>query len=241
MRSKSLLVGLVSGALLACGGRATPPPQPSTQTSVVPAVSVQSQTLTVNEAPSGPANVPTQPTPATTTRVVGSRDAPLNDGEVAAVRNAMHDGQIDQGRLAEQKAVNLRVRDFAATLASKHAVAKQRQAEILDRLAMKPVESPSSESVRAEDRETLESLKSVSGATFDEAFLDAEVAQQHRMLDSIGNYLIPNTQNPDLKADLVRIVPQFVVHVREVMEIRRDLAASPEAPEDYAFTQRVWR
>jgi len=173
--------------------------------------------------------------------VVGSRDAPLNDGEVAAVRNAMHDGQIDQGRLAEQKAVNLRVRDFAATLASKHAVAKQRQAEILDRLAMKPVESPSSESVRAEDRETLESLKSVSGATFDEAFLDAEVAQQHRMLDSIGNYLIPNTQNPDLKADLVRIVPQFVVHVREVMEIRRDLAASPEAPEDYAFTQRVWR
>jgi len=173
--------------------------------------------------------------------MVAGRAAQLSDEQGAAVRIAMHDGQIGQGRLAEQKAVNLRVRDFAATLASKHAVAKERQAEILDRLTMKPVESVESEAVRTEDRETLESLRAVDGASFDEAFLNVEVDQQHRMLDTVGNHLVPNTQNPELKADLVRLIPQFVVNVREVMEIRRDIAASPATPEDDAFTQRVWR
>jgi predicted outer membrane protein len=173
--------------------------------------------------------------------MVAGHASSLSDPQVAAIRIAMHDGQIDQGRLAEQKALNLRVRDFAATLVSRHAVAKERHAELLHRLDMAPVESASSQAVRAEDRETLESLKAVSGGSFDEAFLDVEVEQQHRILDAIGNHLIPNTQNSDLKADLVRLVPQFVVNVREVMEIRRDLAVSPEPPEDYAFKQRVWR
>jgi predicted outer membrane protein len=239
MCSKSLLVGLVSGALSACGGHATPPPQPSTQTSIAPAVaSVESQAMVANQTAARPA---VQSRSATSASMVAGRAAPLSDGEVAAVRLAMHDGQIAQGRLAEEKAVNLRVKDFAATMASNHAVAKQRQAEILDRLAMKPLESANSETVRAEDREVLESLKKLTGGAFDEAFLDAEVDQQNRMLDTIGNYLIPNTQSPDLKADLVRLVPQFVVSVREVTEIRRDLVASPEVQEDYSFMQRVWR
>lgn len=241
MCSKSLLVGLVSGVLLACGGRAPPPQQPSVQTSTAPAVtSVQSQSVAANEAQSGPANASARPRAATASMAAG-HGVSLSDEEVAAVRIALHDGQIDQGRLAEQKAVNLRVRDFGATLASKHAVAKERQAEILHRLDMTPVESDNSQAVRAEDRETLESLKTVSGGSFDDAFLDVAVDQQHRILDMVSNHLIPNTQNPDLKADLVRLVPQFVVNVREVMEIRRDLVASPQVPEDYAFSQRVWR
>jgi putative membrane protein len=239
MRSKSLLVGLFSGALSACGGQATLPPQPIARTSIAPAAtSVGSQAVKGSEAPSGPAS---RSNMATTTAMVSGRAAQSGDEEVAAVRIAMHDGQIVQGKLAEEKAVNLRVRDFASTLASRHAVAKERQAEILDRLAMKPVESASSEAVRAEAQETLESLKALSGAAFDDAFLDAEVDQQNKMLDAVGNHLIPNTQNPDLKADLVRLVPQFVVSVREVTEIRRDLAAGPEMPEDYAYTQKVWR
>src|SRR5689334_20343580 len=135
MRSKSLLVGLVSGALWACGGQATPQPQPSAQTPVAPAAtSVQSQMTVGNQARSGPATIKAEPRTATTAGMVAGHAPPLSDPQIAAIRIAMHDGQIDQGRLAEQKALNLRVRDFAATLVSKHAVAKERQAELLQRL-----------------------------------------------------------------------------------------------------------
>lgn len=244
MRSNSLLVGLVSGVLWACGGHATPQPQPTAtaQTSVAPAVtSAPSPATATNEAEAERAGFKAHPRTATTATMVAGHAPSLSDQQVAAVRVAMHDGQMDQGRLAEQRALNLRVRDFAATLVSRHAVAKERQAELLKRLDMKPVESASSEAVRAEDRETLESLKAANAASFDEVFLNVEAEQQHRILDAIGNHLIPNTQNPDLKADLVSLVPQFVVNGREVMEIRRDLAMSPEPAEDHAFTQRVWR
>jgi predicted outer membrane protein len=243
MRSISLLVGLVSGVLWACGGQATPQPQPTAKGSVAPAFtsSTASPEVATNGAASGAAGFKAQPRSATTATMVAGRAPSLSDQQVAAVRIAMHDGQMDQGRLAEQRALNLRVRDFAATLVSKHAVAKERHTELLHRLDMAPVESASSEAVKAEDRETLESLKSASGSSFDEVFLDVEVEQQHRILDAIGNHLIPNTRNPDLKADLVRLVPQFVVNVNEVMEIRRDLAVSPQPSEDFAFTQRVWR
>lgn len=239
MRSKSLLVGLVSGALWACGGQATPRPQPSAQT-VAPAVtSIRSPTT--DDAESSSARFKAQPRTASTATMVAGHAAALSDPQVAAIRVAMHDGQIDQGRLAEQRALNLRVRDFASTLVSKNAVGKERELELLQRLDMTPVESASSEAVRAEDRETLEALKAVNGSSFDETFLDLEAEQQHRILDAIGNHLIPSTQNPDLKADLVKLVPQFVVNVREVMEIRRDLALSPGSAENGAFTQRVWR
>jgi predicted outer membrane protein len=194
-----------------------------------------------NQARSGPATIKAEPRTATTAGMVAGHAPPLSDPQIAAVRIAMHDGQIDQGRLAEQRALNLRVRDFAATLVSKHAVAKERQAELLQRLDMIPVESAGSQAVRAEDRETLGTLNAANAGSFDEIFLDIEVDQQHRILDAIGNHLIPSTQNPDLKADLVSLVPQFVVNVREVMEIRRDLALSPGPAESDAFTQRVWR
>jgi putative membrane protein len=229
MRSKSLLVGLVSGALAACGGRATPPPQPSAKTVVA-------------EPQPNPHDVlSTSSRTETTAAMVSGRAGALSDEQVAGVRNALHDGQMEQGRLAEQKAVNERVKDFAATLASRHAVAKERQAELLDRLAMKPVESQESNAVRDDNRERLEALESTKGVAFDEAFLDAEAEEQNLMLDTIGNHLIPNTQNPDLKADLVRLVPQCVVNLREMMEIRRDIAATPVARENETSSQRVGR
>lgn len=244
MLSKSLLVGLISGVFAACGGRATPE-QRSAHAMVAPV------TVTVAAPPGAPGSAamlpPETPGAPRPTKVAAEEEAESNPGlstdqQIAAVRNALHDGQIEQAGLAERKAASYRVRDFATGLAAEHAAAKERQAELLDRLRMTAVENKQSVAVRAEAHETLETLKATDGIAFDEAFLDAEVDQQNKMLDLVRNQLIPHTENSDLRADLVRLVPSCISAVDEVLEIRRDLAANPASANDnHSFSQRVWQ
>jgi len=135
--------------------------------------------------------------------------------------------EIEQARLAEQRTANSRVRDFAGGLVAEHQKATERQAELMNRLDMAPVESDESVRIRAEARKDLEALKAKDGAEFDETFLDMQVAAQHKMLDRIHDELIPKTQNEALKAELVSSVPAATAEVSEVYDIRRDLAAHP--------------
>lgn len=212
MHSKWLLVGFVSSALAACGGRSAPEPRSP------------ESTPPENAAP-GPTAA--EPAPSSGPLVAEPAPQPLSDEQIAAVADAANTSEIDQARLAQQKAVHARVKDFAAMMIAHHSQAKEQQAELLKRLNVAEVETQKSAAVRDEGRRTLESLEQLNGTEFDRAYIDAQVSEHQRVLDTIDDELIPNAKNPELKAALEEFRPKVEAHLSEALDIQRMLGTSP--------------
>ena len=64
----------------------------------------------------------------------------------------------------------------------------------------------------------------LSGAAFDKAYIDHEVAYHQAVLDALDKTLIPSAQNAELKALLVKVRPAFVAHLDRAKSIQASLA-----------------
>lgn len=215
MQSNLFLAGLISSALASCGGGSTPQSRaPESETS--PATTTQ------------PASAYTAPAPSTNSiPIVGEPPpAPLTDGQIAAVRHAMDVVQINEGRLAEQRTLNPRVRAFAGTVVGTHTRADQQRAALMSQLRIEPAQTQKSAAVANEGERTLESLRTVSGPRFDQAYIGQQVDQQERMLDTIENELIPNVRNAQLKAGLEDMRSKVEANLKEALDIRQELAVN---------------
>jgi putative membrane protein len=74
--------------------------------------------------------------------------------------------------------------------------------------------------------DNLAALKKLSGAAFDQAYIDHEVAFHQAVLDALDKTLIPSAQNAELKALLVKVRPAFVAHLEHAKQLRASLGTS---------------
>jgi len=220
MHSKYLLVGIVASTVSACS---TPEPQ--------------APESNVNEtATTAPATVPAQPMAETPPPAATGQDQPLvgnppprplTDEQIAAVVDAANTGEIDQARLAQRKALNSRVKNFAKMMIADHGRAKAQQAELLHRLGVTQVETPRSAAVRDESKRTLQSLAQTTGPEFDRAYIDVQVNEHQHAVDTIDNELIPNARSSDLRASLLDFRPTVIQHLQQAQDIQQELASTP--------------
>ena len=84
------------------------------------------------------------------------------------------------------------IRDHTAVNAKATALAKK--------LGVTPEESATSKSLKADGDKMLAKLKAMSGAEFDKAYVDNEVAYHEAVIGVVTNTLIPNTKNAELKS-----------------------------------------
>ncbi|HEY9514624.1 MAG TPA: DUF4142 domain-containing protein, partial [Gemmatimonadaceae bacterium] len=70
----------------------------------------------------------------------------------------------------------------------------------------------------------MESLQKLSGAEFDRAFLQHEVAFHKSVLDAINSTLLPAIQNEELKALVVKVGPAFQAHMLAAENLGKQLA-----------------
>jgi predicted outer membrane protein len=216
MYSKKLWVGIISGALVACGGRATP----------------EAQRPEVGVGAREPAASFSGPTVAE--RVVESRTSVRVEPLLGALRPEEPEPLTDEGILAErnamdEKSLNSRVRHFAQSLSAEHALARARQAELLHRIGLAAVENDATIRISDEGRRTLELLKRTDGVDFDDAYTNVEVEQQADMFHALADELIPNAKNPYLLAQLRKLLPRIAANYHEALEVQMSLGARPVA------------
>jgi putative membrane protein len=65
-------------------------------------------------------------------------------------------------------------------------------------------------------------LKTLSGAAFDKAYIDHEVAYHEAVLNALDKTLIPSAKNAELKALLVKVRPAFVAHLDMAKQIQAE-------------------
>jgi putative membrane protein len=154
-----------------------------------------------------------------------SAQAP-NDAQIAAIVVTANQVDIDAGKLAAERGSNPEVKKYGEMMVGAHSGVNKQAAELVAKLKVTPEENPTSRSLKAGGDKNVARLKTLSGAAFDRAYIDQEIAYHQQVLDAVDKVLIPNASNAELKALLVQVRPAFVAHLEHAKQLRKTLGSS---------------
>lgn len=146
-----------------------------------------------------------------------------NDAQIAAIVVAANSVDIEAGQLALSKAKHAEVKKFAQLMVTDHGGVNQQAVELVTRLKVTPEENDISKSLKQGGTDTLARLKGLKGKQFEKAYVDNEVAYHQTVMDALDKTLIPNAQNTELKALLVKVRPAFVAHLEHAKHMQSSM------------------
>jgi putative membrane protein len=136
-----------------------------------------------------------------------------NDAQIAAIVVTANQVDIDAGKYAESHAGSAEVKDFARRMVTDHTAVNKSATELAGRLHLTPEDNPTAQSLKKGGDDNVANLKTLSGAAFDKAYVDHEVAYHEAVLNALDTTLVPSATNADLKALMVKVRPAFVAHL----------------------------
>jgi putative membrane protein len=158
-----------------------------------------------------------------TAAVAATPGAP-NDAQIAQIVVTANQVDIDAGNYAKSKAQAADVKAFAQQMVTDHTGVNKAATDLVTKLHVTPQDSETSKSLKQGGDENLANLHKLSGAAFDRAYVDHEVAYHQAVLDAMDTTLIPDAQNAELKALLVKVRPAFVAHLDHAKHLQTELA-----------------
>ena len=147
-----------------------------------------------------------------------------SDAQIASIVVTANQVDIDAGKLAESKGSNAEVKAFGKQMVTDHSGVNKQAVALVTKLKVTPEDNPTSKSLKAGGADNLRNLEKLSGAAFDKAYVDHEVAYHQAVLDAVDQTLIPSAQNAELKALLVSVRPAFVAHLEHARMLQAALA-----------------
>lgn len=146
-----------------------------------------------------------------------------SDAEIAAIVVTANQVDIDAGKLAESKGRSKQVKDFGKQMVTDHTGVNQQATALVKKLNVKPQENDTSKAIKKGGDDNLANLKTLSGAAFDRAYIDHEVAYHQQVLGAVDKTLIPNAKNAELKGLLEKVRPAFVAHLEHAKQVQSQL------------------
>lgn len=146
------------------------------------------------------------------------------DAQIAAIVVTANQVDIDAGHFAAAKAHAKDVKEFANRMVADHTGVNASAVELVTRLKVTPQDNPTSQSLKSGGEANLSTLKALTGAAFDRAYVDHEIAYHEQVLEAVDKVLIPSAHNAELKALLVKVRPAFVDHLAHAKQLQATLA-----------------
>jgi putative membrane protein len=152
-----------------------------------------------------------------------AEDSGPTDAQIAAIVVSANQVDIDAGKLAKSKGQSKEVKEFGDRMVTDHTGVNKAAVELVTKLGVKPEANPTSQSLEKGGQDNLANLKKLSGAAFDQAYVDHEVAYHEAVLEAVDKTLIPSAKNAELKALLVKVRPAFVAHLDHAKQLQGSL------------------
>jgi len=148
----------------------------------------------------------------------------VTDAQIAAIVVAANQVDIDAGLLAESKASQENVKEFAQVMVIDHTDINKQATDLVASLNVTPQDNPTSQNLKTGGEKHVAHLKTLSSAAFDKAYIAQEVTYHELVLNALDTTLIPNAQNAELKALLVKVRPAFVRHLGHAKRVQATIA-----------------
>ena len=136
----------------------------------------------------------------------------LDDATIVAIFDAANTYDIETGMLSEQKGSSKEVRAVGASLVRDHKAVRQQGRDLAKKLGVTPTPLKVNP-FGAQHATAMTELKGLSGAAFDKAFLDHEIAYHQAVIDAVTKTLLPAIHNAELKAFVEKVAPAFQAHL----------------------------
>jgi putative membrane protein len=164
--------------------------------------------------------------PAPAPKPEGTTPTPklLNDAQIATVALTAHQIDIERGKMAQKKTKNGDVKQFADQMVTDHGTGLKEVQALAKKLKVKPEESDVTKQLKAEAADKKLLLSKLSGADFDKAYIDAEVAYHQGVVDALDKVLIPGAKNEELKKALENTRPTIAGHLQHAQNVQKLLA-----------------
>jgi putative membrane protein len=144
----------------------------------------------------------------------------FTDPSIAAVGSASNQDEIQTSRLALERASDARVKAFAQRMIDDHSRVEQQMQSMLQLKGMVPVDNALSLQMKRNLAQTLEELRSRSGAEFDREYMAEQVADHDMTLKTLDTSLIPECDDAQMKSylrDTVR--PAVAMHLQDAKQL----------------------
>jgi putative membrane protein len=149
----------------------------------------------------------------------------LTDPQIAMVAFVASSADSAGGIQAQERSANPDVRNFAQTMVTDHTNMNREETDLTTRLQVTPEASDMSRQLKeSHDRASAE-LAAKTGPDYERAYIQHEVTMHENLLGALDRQLIPNAQNPDLKALLQKVRPAVQAHLERAKQIQQRLNA----------------
>ena len=125
-----------------------------------------------------------------------------SDPQIAHIAYTAGDLDIKAAQQALEKSKNKEVRAFADNMVKDHTAVNDQALALVKKLKVTPEDNATSQSLAKGAATKLAELSKLSGAAFDKAYVDNEVAYHKTVNDALATTLIPSSSNAELKSFL---------------------------------------
>ncbi|HSA57999.1 MAG TPA: DUF4142 domain-containing protein [Gemmatimonadaceae bacterium] len=139
----------------------------------------------------------------------------LDDAAIVGIFDAANSWDIATGKLASERASREAVKSFGAMLARDHAGVQQQGRDLAAKLGVTPTPVGADFALRKNHEQAMAKLSGLSGAAFDKAFLEHEVAFHQAVIDAVTTTFLPAIQNAELRAFVTKVAPAFEAHLKQ--------------------------
>jgi putative membrane protein len=152
-------------------------------------------------------------------------DAPTKptDPQIAHIAYTAGLLDVEAGKQALEKSQNKDVRAFAQRMIGDHTAVNDQALALVEKLNVTPEDNPTSQSLTKQAETTREKLAGLTGAAFDKAYVDNEVAYHKTVNTALSTTLIPDAQNAELKSLLENGLKVFESHLEHAEHLAQQL------------------
>jgi putative membrane protein len=147
------------------------------------------------------------------------------NAELVGFINAYNDAEVEIGQLAQTKATDTQVRDFARRIVSEHRALKTEVTNAAQGLSLTPTMPTADENLPEDHQAGMQDLRNrARGREFDERFLEHEIRMHKKVLDEVEDALRGN-RNQELRPVLEKARDGIRGHLRTAEELEKKFGA----------------
>jgi putative membrane protein len=179
---------------------------------LVPLVAVSLVTAAFALPDHAGAHIAVQPQIAAPAATLRTTPRALDDATIIAIFDAANTADIETSGLAAKKGYSKDVRALGSSFAAAHSAVRQSGRDLAKKLGVTPT-PPANDKSAEQQAKVMAELRSKSGAAFDLAYLQHEVAFHEAVINAVTTTLLPAIQNPELKKFVTTVAPAFQDHL----------------------------
>jgi putative membrane protein len=155
----------------------------------------------------------------------------LSDSQILGIMTTVDAGEIEQARLALQKANDARVKQFATHMIEQHTDSTQKISSIASQHGLTPAASSTSTTLKQKGEKMLSSLTNTASASFDSTYINGQIQQHQEVLDMLHAQLMPASRSDVVSAQLKAAHTMVQAHLNDARQLEPmlDTAAKTDA------------